>query len=335
MKSTEIKLQQPTQSERFTNMVIKEFTANAGGLELTRFQKKLCQNYFIKIDQTLKAAETKRLAKSEKFRDALPFTWESVNMQRLAVDVVSYSSVGLDPAQPNHINIIPYKNTTAGKYDITFIIGYRGSEIKALKYGLDVPNDVVVELIYQNDLFKQYKKDINNRVESYEFEIKENFNRGEIVGGFYYHSYFDKPEKNKLRVFTLKDIIKRKPKHASAEFWGGEKDVWEDGKKVGKEATEGWYEEMCFKTVFRAAYNAITIDSEKIDEHFVSVMQRENENVEMRVQDEIQEKGNKGEPLGFDQEASNASNTIEVNEVKPETVLPTEATESKSNGPSF
>ena len=54
------------------------------------------------------------------------------------------------------------------------------------------------------------------------------FARGDIVGGFYYHIYQDKPEKNKLVVMPLKEILKRKPQYASAEFWGGEKDSYRD-----------------------------------------------------------------------------------------------------------
>lgn len=282
-------------SERFTNAVMKEFASTAGELQITSFQKKLIQNYFIKLDSSLKDAEVKRMAKSESKRELLAYSWENVNMPKLATDVVAFSAVGLDPAQPNHINLIPYKNNNTGKYDVTFIPGYRGIELKAMKYGFEIPDDVIVELVYTNDKFKSIKKSWNNRVENYEFEIVDDFDRGNVRGGFYYHAFHDAPEKNRLVVFTLHDIEKRKPKYASAEFWGGEKDVWESGKKVGTETIEGWYEEMCYKTIYRAAYNDITIDSEKIDEHFVRMMQLDNENVATRVQNEITQNANKKE----------------------------------------
>ncbi len=266
-----------THAQRFTAAVEREFSANNGeAIKLTTFQKKLIQGYFIKVDMVLTEAERKRLAKDEKWRDVVPVTWQNVNMQRLTVDVIAYSAIGLDPAQPNHINPIPYKNNGTGKYDITFIMGYRGIELKSRKYGLDVPDDVVVELVYENDTFKEIKKDNNNPIGGYIFVINDSFNRGDIVGGFYCHRYFDKPEKNKIRVFSRADIDKRKPDKASAEFWGGEKDVWQDGKKIGKEQVEGWYDEMAWKTICRAAYNDITIDSEKIDDHFWRVIERES-----------------------------------------------------------
>ena len=296
-------LVQPTPSERFTAAIEKEFSSNAGELNLTSFQRKLCQNYFIKIDTNLKALEIKRLQKSEQYRDPTPFTWEYVNLPKLANDVISFSSVGLDPAQPNHINIIPYKNNALGKYDMTFIIGYKGSEIKAKKYGLEIPDDIIVELVYANDKFKQFKKDINNRVETYSFEIIEDFNRGEIVGGFYYHRFFNQPEKNKIRVFSKADIDKRRPEHGSPEFWGGEKDEYVGGKKTGKKVeVEGWYDEMAYKTIYRAAYNSITIDSEKIDQNYLNVIKRENDRIPNEIAKEIKENANNSDSsIGFEE----------------------------------
>jgi len=294
---TELAITQPSQSERFTNAVMKEFSSNNGAVTLTPFQKKLCQNYFIKIDQTLKDNEKKRLAKQDP--DPLPFTWENVNMAKLAVDVIAYSSVELDPTQPNHINIIPYKNTANNKYDMGFVIGYRGMEIKAKKYGLDIPSDVVFELVYSTDKFKQFKKDKDNPVESYSLEVIDDFNRGEVVGGFWYHEFKDSPEKNKIKVFSLKDIEKRKPKYASAEFWGGEKAVWKNGQKTGVEKIEGWFEEMAIKTISRNAYNAITIDSKKIDDNYLAILQKENEMNDSIIQNQIDANANK-EPLDFE-----------------------------------
>lgn len=298
--TTKLKKVELSQSERFTQEVMKQFTNEAGEVKLTNFQKKLIQNYFIKIDQTLKDLERKRMAKDEKFRDKLAFTWQNVNLPKLAVDVVAFSSVGLDPVQPNHINPIPYKNSSSNKFDITFILGYKGIELKARKYGFDVPDDVIVELVYKNDNFKQIKRDINNRVESYIFEVVDDFNRGELVGGFYYHVFNDKPEKNKLRVFSKEDIDKRKPDYASVEFWGGERDKWENGKKVGKENVKGWYEEMAYKTIYRSAFNAITIDSEKIDQHYLAMMEKEREQHDNRIMLEIKENANT-ETIGFEE----------------------------------
>lgn len=283
---------QQTVSERFTNRVITEFGSGVGEVALTEFQKRLAQNYFMSLDSALKTAETNRLKKSEKNRDAVPVTWENVDMNQLSRNVVTYARIGLDPAQKNHIHAMPFKNNTTNKYDIVFIEGYRGLELKAQKYGLDVPDAVIVELVYSNDKFKPIKKDRTNNIENYEFEIANPFDRGEIIGGFYYHIYNEAPSKNKLVIMTIKDIEKRKPRYASVEFWGGEKDKWENGKKVGKEQVEGWYEEMCKKTIYRAAYNDITIDSQKIDDDYLRLKQLENQAVETRVEAEIAEKAN-------------------------------------------
>lgn len=281
-----------TMSERFMHKVLAEFNSGVGDVALTDFQKRLAQNYFIAIDAALKTAEENRLSKNKWQKDAnkhenTPVTWANVNMALLARNVVAYARVGLDPSQKNHINLIPFKDNGSGKYNIVFIEGYRGLELKAKKYGLDVPDAVIVELVYSNDFFLPIKKDRNNKVESYEFQVKNAFDRGAIVGGFYYHIYSDKPEKNRLTVMTLKDIEKRKPPYASAEFWGGEKDVWENGKKTGKKKIEGWLDQMCLKTIYRAAYNGITIDSQKIDDDYLKLSQMERTINESKVAAEI------------------------------------------------
>lgn len=292
-----------TPSERFTQAVIKEFP-NPGDqdLVLSKRQKNLIQNYFIKIDSILKENEVKRNSN----KNNLEFNWNNVNIPKLALDVVAYSSIGLDPLIKNHISPIPYKNDRTQKYDINLMEGYSGLELKARKYGYEVPFDVIFELKYSTDRFKSFKKSINNKIESYEFEITDDFNRGELEGGFYYMMY-DNPEKNKLVVMNRHQIEKRKPKYASAEFWGGEKDNWEydpaKGKNVknGKVDVEGWEEEMFLKTLKRHCWNSINIDSEKIDEHVMRLIENESQSNDRVVYEEIKSKSNR-EEIGFDDE---------------------------------
>lgn len=279
-----------THSERFTQMVIREYSGAAGtAIDVPERQKRLIQNYFIAVDMALKSAEDKRLKKSETYRDKVQVSWANVNMEQLAINVVACSRIGFDPVLPNHINMVPYKNNTTGKYDIGFLEGYRGKELKAKKYGFDVPDNVIVELVFANDHFKPLKKDLTHEIESYEFRVADDaFNRGEVAGGFYYHEYYSEPKKNVLKFFTRADIEKRKPEYASAEFWGGEKDEYKDNKKTGnKIKVEGWYEEMCWKTLYRAAYGSITIDSEKIDDNLMRVLAIERENEERVLPDTL------------------------------------------------
>jgi recombination protein RecT len=244
------------------------------------------------LDGVLKIAEEKRLKKSEKFRAAVPLTWQYVNMPALARAVVSAARIGWDPLEKNHVHLIPYLNGASSLYDIGFIPGYRGLELKSMKYGLDVPSSVTVELVFKNDTFVMFKKDLSNKVEGFTFQITNPFDRGEMVGGFYYHAFESAPEKNKLVVMSMKDILKRKPKYASPEFWGGEKDKWEGGKKNGTEKVDGWFEEMCLKTVKRAAYGNITIDSQKIDDEYQSLQQNEAAMIRGVVEADYQENAN-------------------------------------------
>ena len=292
--STELAKKELTASERFTNKVMSEYGSGVGEVALTNFQKRLVGNYFIALDATLKTTEEKRLKKSEKYRDAVPVTWEHINMSKLARDVVACARVGFDPAQKNHIHMVPYKNNTTGQYDIGFIEGYRGLELKATKYGLNDPDAVIVEIVYSTDKFRSIKKDARNKYENYEFEVTNDFDRGDIVGGFYYHVYSENPERNKLVVMSLKEVEKRKPQYASVEFWGGEKPVYKDGKKTGDtEIVDGWYEKMVWKTLYRAAYSDITIDSQKIDDDYLRLSQMEHDVEQAKVDEEITQNANK------------------------------------------
>jgi recombination protein RecT len=286
-QTTAVQKQTLTPSERFTAMVMKQFAGIAGSApDLTGYQKRLIQNYFLSTDMALKAAEDKRLKRSKNNQDPVPVTWENVNLEDLAMDVVAYSKVGLDPALANHLSMIPYKNNKTGKYDIGFIEGYRGKELKAKKYGFDVPDNVIVEVVYSNDTFKPLKKDARREVESFEFSVSDNpFDRGEVVGGFYYHEYYVEPRKNKLMFYNKAEIDKRKPQYASVEFWGGEKDKWTNNQRVGTEHVEGWYVEMVWKTLFRMAYNIIPIDGEKIDDNLMRILAHEKEIEAVREQD--------------------------------------------------
>lgn len=290
-------------SEKFTNAVMLEFTKE-GELEVTSFQKVLCRNYFHKLDSVLKTAELKRLATDPKYQTKVPFVWKNVNMNKLAKDVIAYSSIGMDPIQKNHVSLIPYLNKTTQLFDVDFQIGYIGLELKAKKYGYEVPDKVIIQVVYAKDYFKPMFADANNEFDTYEFAIADNpFDRGDIVGGFWYHKFSKTPIKNKLRFFSYAQILKRRPDKASVEFWGGEKDIWVDGKKTGKkEVVEGWTDEMVYKTLARNAFDSIAIDSEKIDERLSTALQAEARALQsgetepaQQILSEINENANKEE----------------------------------------
>ena len=88
--------------------------------------------------------------------------------------------------------------------------------------------------------------------------------------------------------------MKRKPEKASGEFWGGKKNVWENGKKVEVE-TDGWFEEMCLKTVKREVYSAKNMprDPKKIDDAYEYMRMQEIRMAQMEAQAIIDEQANK------------------------------------------
>lgn len=284
-----------TMSARFTNKVLAEFSGSTGELQITDFQRSLIQNYFIGIDRALKMGEQDRLRRNEnnkdhKFDNPIPMTWSNVNLNDLALDVVHYARLGLDMMQPNMISPIPYRNKKTNLYDITLMPGYNGIRYVAENYALIRPKSVTVDLVYSNDRFKPIKKSVSHPIETYEFEIENAFDRGDILGGFGYIEY-DDPSKNELVVMSLRDILKRKPKYASANFWGGKSVEWENGSKVETEK-EGWFEEMCRKTIIREVYSAkhIPRDPRKIDESY-QYMKRQEQQMR-QAQDEIRQEIN-------------------------------------------
>jgi recombination protein RecT len=281
-------------SERFTNKVVSEFGSKAGALRINDYQRMLIQGYFVGINRALEKAEEERVRKNENNRDHkydnnLSVTWNNVNMQDLALDVVHYARIGLDMMQENHVSPIPYKNKKTDKYDITLMPGYNGIRYIAENYALVKPKSVIIDLVYSNDVFKPIKKSISHPIEAYEFEITNPFDRGEIIGGFGYIEY-EESSKNELIIMTMKDIMKRKPQYASANFWGGQSTEYKNGKKETVEK-EGWLEEMCRKTLVREVYSAkhIPRDPRKIDENYLYMHQKESklQEAEEAVHNEI------------------------------------------------
>ena len=278
--SAAVEAPQANMSERFMQKVIHEFSGSVGEFQITEYQRQLIQGYFIGVDRALKTAEAERVRKNENNRDhkydnAVPVTWANVNMADLALDVVHYARLGLDTMQANFITPIPYLNKKAGRYDINLMLGYNGIKYIAEKFALCPPKSVTIELVYSTDNFKPYKKGRDNDVESYDFEITNPFDRGHIIGGFGYIEY-DDPKKNELVLMSMKDIEKRKPEYASANFWGGKANEWKNGKKVEVDK-DGWLDEMCRKTLIREVYSPkhILLDPRKVDDSYQYMKQRE------------------------------------------------------------
>ena len=219
-EQTELQKKELTASERFTGMVINEFKGNVGELNLNEYQKQLIRNYFIGIDNALKAAEERRSYSKKKANDP-QVIWQNVNMNKLAIDVVQNAKLGLDMAVTNHLSVVPYLNGKTQKYDLNLMPGYEGLRYIAIKYAIYPVIDIRVELVHKNDSFKMTTK---NNIDGYEFDIANPFDRGEVIGGFGYIRYQDET-RNKLITMSKEELLKRKPSTAAVEFWGGEKDI--------------------------------------------------------------------------------------------------------------
>ena len=302
-------------SQRFTKKVIEEYgSSTSGAIQLSEQQKRLVQGYFICIDRALSVAENNRQKKGGKGN---PYTWENINMTDLALDAVHYARIGLDMQEKNHLFPIPYANRKTGKYDITFTVGYSGIQYIAEKYAICPPRNVTVEAVYSNDVFKPLKKSRTNPVETYEFEITNPFDRGNIIGGFGYIEY-DDASKNTLVIMNMVAIKKRAGKNANPEFWstsftGKKATAWENDQKVYLSASncaifyvdaDGWLDEMVRKTLIREVYSSkyIARDPSKIDDDYQHLKEREVIYAQAEIDAEAAENANTT-PLSIQQNA--------------------------------
>lgn len=242
-------------SQRFTNMVVREFSKEIGKLQMTPYQERLAQHLFIGMDSALKKAESDRQKKNE---DKMPIVWSNVNMEKVAIDAVHRVELGLDALIPNHIHVVPYQNNKTGKYDIDLQIGYVGKDYYKRKLAIDPPVDVIYQLVHASDKFTPKMKNFQNDTESYDFEITKPFDRGEVVGGFGYILHSD-PTKNKLVIVPKSSMDKSKQKAKTSAFWSP------------------YPEEMQMVVLVRRVTAKMNIDPEKVNASFAAVEIDENQ----------------------------------------------------------
>lgn len=295
-KNSEVTAAQIPNSQRFANKILKEFSDSAGNIQIGEKHRRLIQSYFIGISRALTTAEANRVRKNannkdHKYDEPLAYTWNNVDLNAsFAQALVQYAKLGVDMTLPNQLAPVLFKDNKINKYTCSFIIGYEGRRIIAQKYALNPFVNVITELVYETDEFIPHKKDNQNPSDTYEFRITNPFNRGPIVGAFGYVIRED-ARQNELFILTKEQIDKRKPEKAAAEFWGGTKTVYEDGKRVTKEVA-GWYEEMALKTMKNYVYKHITIDAQKVDETYTALLAAESDINEKRLASEVSQHAN-------------------------------------------
>jgi recombination protein RecT len=242
-EETAVAKKELSMSERFILKVTGEMAAAIGaGVKFSESQKRLATNLFVKVDNDLQNAEADRVKKN---RGSVPIVWANVNMQKLALDAAHRIQLGLDALVPNHLHTIPYLNGKTNKYDLDIRIGYKGKHLYRIKFCSDDVVDIRYELVHENDHFKLLKKNEHRPVETYEFEIDEPFNRGEVIGGFGYIVYKDETM-NKVVIVSREDMDKIKKSYTSGPVWKSE-----------------WEHRMQLKTVVHRTTESLNIDTTK------------------------------------------------------------------------
>lgn len=256
-------------AERFVGMVEEQFAEKMGAsINFSDYEKKLSQHLFLRVDQALKDFEDRRSDKSKK----TPYNWNNVNMMNLALSAVWKVELGLDALMDNHIHPVPYFNSKNGKYDLDLQTGYAGLEYIALNYSVDPqPIKIITELVHETDEFQPLKKNYDRDIESYKFEIKNPFNRGEVIGGFGYIMY-DDPKLNQLVIVDAKEF-------EDAQKQAPMKAIWENHPK-----------KMKLKTTARRTIGNIKLDPKKVNKQ--AIVHESTGQAENKAQREIDQNSN-------------------------------------------
>jgi len=276
MTENNLTVKDTPKSHRFVNMVITEFAGTVGNASVNfdEKKKKLAQHLFIQIDTVLPELEKKRSGHNYK-KDQPQIIWNNINMPKLAIDAMRRIELGLDALIPNHISIIPYLNSRTKQYDIDLRIGYVGKDYYRRKMAIEPPLDIAYELVHETDFFVAFKKDVESPIETYIFEIKNPFDRGEIIGGFGYISY-ENPAKNRLVIVGEKDFVESKKAGKSDAFWGP------------------YEKQMRYKTLVHRTTEKLRVDPEKINASFAAVeREHEPEQSDIPLIENIEKEANK------------------------------------------
>lgn len=270
--TTEIATQQDSPSKRFTTALVSEFNSAAGqAIILSPEKKRLAQHLFLKIDTALKELEAKRLKAGDNNKQ--PIIWANINMQKLALNAMHRIDLGLDALIENHIHPIPYWNTKEKRYDLDLRIGYVGKDYYKRQAAINPPKDVIYQLVYSTDTFKPLMKNATRKIESYEFEINNPFDRGEVIGGFAYFIYDDET-KNKLMPIPPSEFQKAED-HGNKTFW--------------KEHPLN----MKYKTIVTRAMSHLYPDPKKITAAYQAVEEEEEGIIEAEFKVEHDQNANK------------------------------------------
>lgn len=281
-------------AEQFVEAVKQKFTAEMStAIQFDDYHRRLAQHLFLAIDTKLKEFEVKRTEPNKP-----TYTWDHVDMTKLALASIDRINLGLDAAIPNHIHPIPYLDGRTNKYVLDLRIGYEGIKHYRLESASEEnrPKDVRFQLVHENDEFEPLMQDSDNAIESYRFKVPKPFDRGRVVGGFGY-LVFDDAIKNKLVTVTKSDFEASKKCAKSMDFWGK-------------------YEEaMQYKTVITKVMKHVPIDPKTVYTESISRVEAEEYAEVDHVQANINQSANR-KKLSFD----------EVVDIEPESVtdVPTE-----------
>ena len=200
----------------------------------------LALNYFTRLDTELP-------------KQTVPKTWAQINFDDFLSKSIAYANIGIDPLAPKMLSFTLFANKS-GKSDVVFVEDVRCMELLARRYGVNCPENITVELIYSTDEFAIIKKDLSHPSEGYVLEVKNAFNRGEIIGGVSLSEY-EIAIYNKVRIMSIKEIEKRV--NTKSPFWAN------------------WKPEMCEKTIGKNAWSKVVLNTTELSEYYANASNSE------------------------------------------------------------
>jgi recombination protein RecT len=308
---------QGTISEKFVARIEKQFAAELGSpVSWTPIQRTLAQHLYVRCDQALIDAESRRQSNRNKTSDP-PITWANVDMTKLTMRAVHCVALELDAYAKNQLFFVPYLNKRTGKYDVDIRIGYAGEDHCSRKFALDEIVDIRYQLVYKGDAFGIHTND--HGVEVYTYQPADYFEPGPVIGGFGYVMYAD-PRKNRVIPIARREFDKAQRAAQGTEFWGGPQARWENGKRVEGEFDEKFYNEMCYKTIVHRVNKTIPKDPTRVNMAVLDQMTSESvDAVDAEFATEIEDRAN-ATPLALPEANSDQAPDVSIAAAEPKAV---------------
>ncbi len=235
--------------------------------QLTRESEKIMTSMGLDFKPEVKMALFNLGLSCERAIKEKKISWEQINIDGLASNLLHYAQLGLSPANNElYIYISTNKN---GKYDLSFEESYFGKSKKVKKFSIDGLKEIIAFLVREGDIYEPKIDLVEGDLLTYN---PEPFNDKPIRGAVCYLKFED-PNKNRITEMSLAEL--EKVKEASE-------------KKIGKlsPAWRNWESEMQKKAVLKRAIKNVQIEvPAEYQAAYIATEEIDNSNYDMNFEE--------------------------------------------------